>query len=303
MWREIYGRNLANVDIETIGDGPFHASVTFQTLPGVGLASGSRSEAHYRITRQHLARSSNDAVLLSALTNGAATSQQLGREIIGQPGSAVVISGTDPSVNTMHRLGSFVTISLPRPKLAALVPDLGAAYARQIRAENDALRLLIRYVQTLHHSGPIDTPGLAEATADHIIDLAALAMGAGKDAAHEARQRGVAAARLHAIKTEMRDNSNDHDLSIAMMAARHGVTPRYVHKLFERDGTTFSAFVLTCRLWRALQMLKDARFATMTVNAIAFECGFSDLSYFNRTFRRAYNATPSDIREAALRDR
>lgn len=303
MWREIYGRNLANVDIETIGDEPFHASVTFQTLPGVGLVSGSRSEAHYRVTRQHLAHSSKDVVGLSTLTHGASTTQQLGREIVGRPGAAVVISGTDPSVSTMHRLGTFVTITLPRPKLAALVPDLGAVYARQIPANNDALRLLTRYVRTLHHSGPIDTPGLAEAAASHIIDLAALAMGASKDAAHEAMQRGVAAARLHAIKTEIRDNSNDHDLSIAVMAARHGVTPRYVQKLFERDGTTFSAFVLTCRLWRALQMLKEAHFAAMTVNAIAFECGFSDLSYFNRTFRRAYNATPSDIREAALRAR
>jgi AraC-like DNA-binding protein len=87
------------------------------------------------------------------------------------------------------------------------------------------------------------------------------------------------------------------------LATWQGVSPRYVHKLFERDATTFSAFVLTCRLWRALQMLKNARFATMTINAIAFECGFNDLSYFNRTFRRAYNATPSDIRDAALRAR
>ena len=37
MWRELYGRNIASVDIEPIGDEPFHASVTFQGLPGVGL--------------------------------------------------------------------------------------------------------------------------------------------------------------------------------------------------------------------------------------------------------------------------
>ncbi|QOG17291.1 helix-turn-helix domain-containing protein [Bradyrhizobium sp. SEMIA] len=48
-------------------------------------------------------------------------------------------------------------------------------------------------------------------------------------------------------------------------------------------------------------MLKDPSFATRTISAIAFECGFGDISYFNRTFRRAYNATPSDIRSAALR--
>jgi AraC-like DNA-binding protein len=302
MWREVYGRNIANVDIETIGDEPFHASVTFQGLPGVGVVSGSRSAAHYRITRQHLAHP-RDLIGLSVLTSGASTTSQLGREIVGRPGTAVVISGTDPSVSTMHRLGSFLTFALPRSEMSALVPDLGAAYARQIPAENEALRLLVRYIETLHQAGPLKTPGLAQAAATHIVDLAALAIGANADAAYEAQQRGVAAARLHAIKTEIRDNHGDSNLSVALIAVRHGVTPRYVHKLFERDGTTFSAFVLTSRLERALRMLKDLRFMTHTISAIAFECGFSDLSYFNRTFRRAYNATPSDIRHAALRAR
>jgi AraC-like DNA-binding protein len=29
--------------------------------------------------------------------------------------------------------------------------------------------------------------------------------------------------------------------------------------------------------------------------------GFGDLSYFNRTFRRRYAATPSDIRQSSMR--
>src|SRR5215471_9734271 len=161
MWREIYGRNITNVDIETIGEGPFHASVTFQGLPGVAVVSGARSAAHYRITRQHLA-GARDGIGLSMLLSGASTTQQLGREIIGRPGSGVVISGTDPSVSTMHRLGTFLTLVLPRPELAALVPNLGDAYARQIAPDNAALRLLIRYVETLCQTGPLQTPVLAQ---------------------------------------------------------------------------------------------------------------------------------------------
>lgn len=302
MWREIYGRNIANVDIEPIGDEPFHASVTFQGLPGVGLVSGSRSAAHYHVTRQHLANA-RDGFGLSVLISGASTTRQLGREIVGRPGTAVVLSGTDPSTSTMHRLGKFLTIVLPRPELSRLVADLDAAYARQIPAENGALRLLVRYVSTLHEGGSLDTPELAQAAAAHVIDLAALAIGANADAAHEASQRGVASARLQSIKADIREHLDDRGLSVATIAMRHGVTPRYVHKLFERERTTFSEFVVARRLERALQILKDPRFAAQTISAIAFECGFSDLSYFNRTFRRAYNATPSDFRYAALRVR
>jgi AraC-like DNA-binding protein len=45
-------------------------------------------------------------------------------------------------------------------------------------------------------------------------------------------------------------------------------------------------------------MLCDLQFADLPVSAIAYEVGFSDLSYFNRCFRRRYNATPTDVREA-----
>jgi len=48
-------------------------------------------------------------------------------------------------------------------------------------------------------------------------------------------------------------------------------------------------------------MLADPRYAAETISAIAFACGFGDLSYFNRVFRRQYGATPSAVREAARR--
>jgi AraC-like DNA-binding protein len=35
------------------------------------------------------------------------------------------------------------------------------------------------------------------------------------------------------------------------------------------------------------------------VSTIAYDAGFGDLSYFNRSFRRVYGLTPRDISEAA----
>jgi AraC-like DNA-binding protein len=40
----------------------------------------------------------------------------------------------------------------------------------------------------------------------------------------------------------------------------------------------------------------DPRCAGCTVSAIAFAAGFSDLSYFNRCFRRRYGASPTELR-------
>jgi AraC-like DNA-binding protein len=136
--------------------------------------------------------------------------------------------------------------------------------------------------------------------ASHLQDLAALAIGATRDAAVVAGGRGVPAARLRAIKAYIVRNLTDRHLSIDAVARCHGITPRYVSMLFDGDATTFSGFVLAQRLNRVYRMLTDPRYSGRTVSSLASETGFGDLSYFNRCFRRRYGATPSDVRAHSL---
>jgi len=104
-----------------------------------------------------------------------------------------------------------------------------------------------------------------------------------------------------AIKADITERLADHDLSVASVAARQHVTPRYVQALFEREGTTLSAFVLSQRLARAHNLLADPRNANRPINAIADEAGFSDRSRFNRVFRQRYGVAPSEMRATGLR--
>jgi AraC-like DNA-binding protein len=68
--------------------------------------------------------------------------------------------------------------------------------------------------------------------------------------------------------------------------------------LFAYEDTSFTDFVLMRRLAKAHRLLVDPRWADRNIASIAFASGFADLSYFNRTFKRFYGATPSDIRSA-----
>ena len=81
-------------------------------------------------------------------------------------------------------------------------------------------------------------------------------------------------------------------------ALRQRVTPRYIHKLFESEGTTLSRFILGQRLVHVHRMLTDPRHAGSAISALAYTAGFGDLSTFNREFRRHYGKTPSDVRAA-----
>jgi AraC-like DNA-binding protein len=298
MWREAYGRGIANVDIEPIGNQPFHAEVTFSILPHVAIAAGSRSPAHYRVSRE-LATRSKDLIALSVLRSGRATATQFGKELIAGVGSASVIAPLDPSTSTMLTEGSFVTLVFALPVIARQAPHYTQAFGQPIPSGNAALRLLTRYVDILAERDPSVDPAMARTVSDHVIDLAALALGAHGDYAELARQRGGTAARLTAIKSDILAALGDSELSTELIAARHGISPRYVRKLFEQDGSSFSAFVLAERLAKAHEMLVDRRFAHLNIAQIAHESGFGDVSYFNRAFRRHFGSRPSHFREAA----
>jgi len=164
---------------------------------------------------------------------------------------------------------------------------------------NAALGLLIRYLDVVQAGNELINPAIARSVSDHIIDLAALALGARGDFAEAAKLRGAKAARLSAVKSDILLALGRSDLSTELIAARHGIAPRYVRKLFEEAGSSFSSFVVRERVVKARRMLIDRRWAHLTITQIAHESGFGDVSYFNRAFRRHFGATPSDFREAA----
>src|SRR5262249_6932430 len=136
LWREVFGRNVTNVDIEPIDDAPFHALVTFQGLPGVGLATGSGSAAHYHVTREFAAKA-DDVVALWVVRAGTGTASHLGKEFVGDAGSATLLSVTDPSTSSLHSDGRFMTLIYPRETFAAVAPGMGSAFGRAIPQHND----------------------------------------------------------------------------------------------------------------------------------------------------------------------
>jgi AraC-like DNA-binding protein len=175
---------------------------------------------------------------------------------------------------------------------------------RLIPASTAALRLLVSYVEPLHTDVAV-TLSAAEGrvVVDHVAELLTLIIGVGANAvATKSNGGGVRAARLAAVKSYIRERLGAVDLCIDDVAGSQSVSPRYVRKLFEGEGGSFSTYVAGERLARAHTMLTSARFRHLPISAIAFEVGFGDLSYFNRLFRRSYQATPSDVRVAAFEE-
>jgi AraC-like DNA-binding protein len=278
--------------VEPLRDHVPHAAIRKRFLPGADILSGTIGGL-----RQCGTQHGGDNVFFSMVLDGDSIACERGREITLRGGDALVFSGADGGCTIDRRATvRFAAMRMPYRALAPLVANLNDAAMRLIPKETGSLRLLASYLRAIDMGHALDWPDLCPAVVSHIHDLVALSVGATRDFQQLAEERSVCAARLRTIKADIAANLGDCELNVTVAAARHGVTPRYVQKLFASEGVTFSEYVLDRRLCAAHRLLKDPRLAHRLIASVAFDCGFGDLSYFNRTFRRRYNATPTDVR-------
>jgi AraC-like DNA-binding protein len=294
-WRDIFGRTVVNLDIEPLNPDGFHAEATVCQLPGLGVLRASTAAVHLSHSQELIV--DDDLSFMAAPTCQYAACQH-GRNPVLDPGDGVLMNNAEVGSIRLASTSRFTTFRVPAAAIAPHVSDLGAAIARRVPAGNVALQLLVSYLASVLDTEALVTPELQQLAVTHVYDLLAVALGATRDATHIAAGRGLRAARLRAAKAFVMQQLGRRDLSAATVAGHLGVTPRYVHMLFETEDETFAEFVLAQRLARTQRMLIDPRLAGRPITAIAFDAGFGDLSHFNRTFRRRFGMTPSEVRAA-----
>jgi AraC-like DNA-binding protein len=298
-YREIYSRIISQYDIEPIGDRPFHFDATLCSVPGLGLASAFASPCLRTHGLQHV---HNDDFVLGMSLGVGCTLHQLGREATIDEGEAVLMSDAEPAVVGISSAGRHVSLRIPHSVLGSRVANLEDCLPRKIPRSAES-RLLTSYVGAIWSNQALTKPELRDVVVGHVYDLVCLMLGAKGETRELAEQRGARAARREAILREIMHRSGEPDLSAAKIAILLGVTPRYVHLLLEETGKSFTHHVLEKRLEKAAALARDPQWRGRKIADIAAEAAFTDLSYFNRAFRRHYGATPSDIREAAKRER
>ena len=289
---ELHERGLLEIKLTSYGEALSHVNFANRGMPGLGILTGS-----FAGVRRHGAQEGGDFLYLCITLRGTSLASWREKELILSDGDAVLMT-SEESAWTLTSSSSvdIAGIRLPRSAIAPLVSELGNAVMRRIPRDADGLRLLRKYLEVVADDEALVAPAPRRIITNHFYDLAALALGADCDGGASDENRTVGAVRLAAMKADIVADLHNNNLNATMVAARNGVTVRYLHKLFHNEGITYSEFVLDQRLARAHAVLRNQLHSRRGIGAIAFEIGFNDLSYFNRAFRRRYNATPSDIR-------
>jgi AraC-like DNA-binding protein len=265
MWQEEFARRWIVADFEPIGtnyvvnqfsvtDHSFLSLCTMRSTPGRFDRRSDPANDDYRY--------------LIVASGSHLRARQRDRSIDLSSGQMTLISVDEPAQVAQITEGTRWSIRISHKLLLDYCGNVDDNIARRIDA-SDLTKLLLHHIETAHRFGPKLDVSANHAIAQHTLDLVGLCLGADGDAAELARHRGLAAARLEAVKAEILRRLGRPELGLAHIAASHGVSTRYIQHLFELSGESFTGFVLERRLLAAYRLLAEPKSRWRKISDIA----------------------------------
>ncbi len=280
-------------ELDPASDVPFRAAMNSVHIGTTMLGRCDGTFTTVRREYRQVLETNDDRYCLARNTGSrAAVVVHRGREFTMRPGAMVLLKLDEPFFSAdgaNHK--RFTNVHLPMAALRAMVPHVDDMVGCEL-ASGGALSLAMDYSNLLlGHPSAADEAGMAIAA--HLLDLTALGLGARGDHALAAQRGGLRAVRLKAVLSILERRFSEPDFSAQKLAAAARLSERYVNELLYEAGAGFTTRLNELRLRKAAELL------TLTerrISDIAFDCGFNDLSYFNRSFRRRFGLTPTAAR-------
>lgn len=292
--REGYARLDMAVDLEPLEDErTFRLDLRSTRLnDNISVGGGVFSPYASRRSRAMAARAGTDAVWITRFSRPYYYTCGPLKQTAFAPGDTLLAPMDEAFECVYPSTGIVQTIWMQRAAVEALLDGPACRLASEPH-----LDLLFGYAESIQRQEVLDA-ALAGLAATHLADLVTLVLGARGDAADLARQRGERAARLAALRAHVARSYHNPQLSVAHLAKHHHMSVRQIQRLFEEDGTTFTAFLQNQRLEHMRRALADPARAHLLIATLAYEAGFSDLTAFNRLFKQRFGATPTQVRES-----
>ncbi len=290
-WHSIVESSFAQCDGIAPDRKAFHAEIEIARCGEGELTALSSDAVRYLRTERHVRRADTDAFFVSVMMEGGGHFRQNDRAVHHAPGTVLIYDSARSYEYDYPGAYRTALLRVPRHMMESRmlgVRDLGGSMLEASRPQSALIRGIVTNLLETARDGDLPDTFIAPA-----LDLITGAFGHGaKDVREEAAGRN---AQLNRIKRFMVENMANEHLSTADIAAAQNLSLRSLGRAFAAEGTTPMGWLRDRRLAEAHAMLSEGR--ARSVTEAAYDCGFSDLSYFGRAFKKAYGKTP---RQAAV---
>lgn len=290
-WEAALCNALFDLEIKTLGNGPFSASIRkrqFASIPYTVISVvGAQSSER---TKQDVARSSEAKVNLMQMTEGRTSFESHGEQVVVDPGDILLLDSRVPYRQACLGRSCGIMFHLPLSWARTAIPTIEDPVLHCIRGKSrwaPALNAVLDEINTEDDPVQEDT----SLVLSQLSGALALALGKGSAANPPL---------LAAIYASMSMAAFDTTLRAEQVAEWNGISLRYLHMQFAQANTTYRRTLLRLRLSKAAELLSADRFGALSIAEIGWRSGFSDESHFRRRFREAYGVTAAAYRRSPV---
>ncbi|MDI5964476.1 helix-turn-helix domain-containing protein [Streptomyces sp. SL13] len=299
-WRACMNDTHAPLDLSSDHAADFRAHQRLIRLGEASVWPATFQQLIFRRTPKLIRQSDPEVYHLSLLVKGEA------RVSWGRQGAAYSAydfhtndSGRPYEIWTGAQPITSVGVEVPKALLPLPRNKAGQVLGRRMSGREGIGALLAQFLAQMAADTsayrPADGPRLGLVLTDLVTALFAHTLDADSSLPPETRTRTLTLR----IKSFIRRHLHDPELTPAGIAAAHHISRSYLHRLFQAEDTTVSAYVRHQRLEAARRDLVDPALRTTPVHVIAARWGFPRAADFSRAFRAAYGSTPTSHRHQA----
>jgi AraC-like DNA-binding protein len=289
-WQERYSRSGTRLGFKPETDAPFYSSV--ESICNSPRIVRSTLSSGLLFRDRKMVQDGDDNVSLVVSLGRALSIRHRKRETCLARNEAILFQADAPgSAGTRQRF-AVVEVSTAQREWESRNARPGDVLMNVIHRNSQTLAVLLGYIRAVAKARLPYEANARHIVSCHLIDLVILA--ATEPSLGESQIDCVVAARRAGALDYIASHFCDPSLSGSSLAEKLGISHRYLQRLLETTGKTFTEHVNELRLDRAFSLLVTMD-ANKRVSDIAFDVGYSDLTTFYTHFKSRFGDTPKQV--------
>ncbi|MET9435732.1 helix-turn-helix domain-containing protein [Streptomyces sp. NPDC006551] len=292
FWHDAVLAQLVGMDITT-ESGTYDAAMWADHIGDLRITTVECDPGVVHRSPHFIARGDGREVFAAVLNSGLAQVEQDGRATEMRPGDVAFFETVRPSRTRFPHRFQLQIFAVPRSLLGLSEADTALITARSLRPTAGLAALLSPFMSRLADASESYPQPVAEQLAGSAVDLLA-AVAAQQSGGEPASLPGADRVLLLRVQRFIRWHLADPGLTPETVARAHHISVRYLHRLFEKEGTTVSRWIGELRMRECRRELAANVTRNTSVGSVAHRWGFTSTSHFGRAFRREYGTSPTE---------
>ena len=298
-WRDFLSEVYYCVDVKLRGgDEAIRGRLLEATLGSIGCSNFRSSEQRvfrYAAAAKH--DSQENFVFIFPISNELYFNQR-GRSGFVSAGDVAILNSSEYYEAACDDEFENVTLKIPSQLLRNRLAAIDNLCARKNFANLTLSRTLGQMVKEIMKPDYPWASNASEKLSNIVLDLICLMLDSKqRDVQEEIENRSLTHVIYKRLTAYMQANLRDSSLTPTKVANAHRISTRYLFKIFQQHGTTFGHELMEMRLQAARQQTLVVSQTGLTLQQIAFLCGFSHQSHFSTRYRERFGESPRDSRD------